>query len=276
MWLDSQIELVLQSRSFKTNVHHLANETGMDDYEAQTELSSEILNKRFSGLNPLDVIKGLEDNDPYFTFKVTYARKDIERRLYKDINRQKDTINKLQDTVNRQYLFEVDNGFSKDDIERVIDLLPDLYKNTKTQLFVATCLRYGKAETMIRLQLTPKQFHQKLRNAERYSNRHREKFNLVAVSNEEIALMDEQVCLIALISCLESCDYTDDKFQSLLDYLADMSGELIGQLPGIKHQAAVLEHWTNADVNDKYTLVNGIYERLDDIGRTSVRGNAYA
>lgn len=261
--LEILVELVMGLKSFKTNVHQLSNALAISQRESEGLLLDELISKRLkhTGL----MITAIQSGDiNQVSWQCTFCRKEIIRRHFRIENKQQHTVEVLKDR--QATLIQMINQDAMD-VEQIITLVQaqKLFVNSRTEQWVCCVLRFGRDETMARYGQNVRQFTAKLRGVAKYCDKHRQRFRGLIISKNDQALLGEEQQLLGLITALESLDYQDEHYQQLLTYHQDYVSDLIGDVPGIQCQPALLYHWATASNHDKYLLVNGMYARLQYI-----------
>nr|WP_054756610.1 hypothetical protein [Liquorilactobacillus satsumensis] len=170
-------EKLINSRTFITNVHQLANSYYISDAEAQSLLLDEILQHRLGSYNDQEIIQSLADNSSVFNWKITFAAKDVGKKISQQRRRESETVDMLKLGINDSFVINLSNVANSkgSDTARVIQLLPKLLRKKSTRDFISLTLLYGEIETRERLGITEKQFKKKIENIEAFCKRHRQR-----------------------------------------------------------------------------------------------------
>lgn len=261
---DELVQAILQSRTFKTNQHQLANALHINDQEAKAELLDKVMNGRFRGLDAKEEAYKVRHNDPVSLWKITYAKRDLQAHYFHQLNKQAGVTNQLKSLATESYSMEPDED--ELDLEAIKEMLPDLFPIAKTRDFIMLVLTVGKEETMARLNMTSRAFGQKVKGIQHYATDHRLKFNKVAKQQEDQEATNEIELLKAITDLVESEGFEDDQLTELLkepEFLAE-ANELV-DCPEIKSQYAIVYQFHLAYQEDKYTFVNNVYARLVEL-----------
>ena len=166
MLADEYVQEILDSWSFKTNTHKVANSLHISDTVAAGLLLDECANRNIA--MPLNSLQ---------QWKITYAAKDVIRNHYKYINKNEDLINTIKLTQQStssgldESLKDLNTNY-----EELTAIIQTSFPNKKTQQFVQSVFDVGAEQTMADLEITKKQFNRKLKKACDYASHHRAKF----------------------------------------------------------------------------------------------------
>lgn len=261
---DELVQAILQSRTFKTNQHQLANALHINDKEAKAELLDKVMNGRFRGLDATQEAYKVRHNDPVALWKITYAKRDLQAHYFHQLNKQVGVTNQLKSLATESY--SMDSTEDELDLEAIKEMLPQLFPIAKTRDFIMLVLTVGKEETMSRLNMTSRAFGQKLKGIQHYATDHRLKFNQVAKQQESQEASGEMELLKTMTDLIESEEFQDEQLMELLkepEFLAE-ANELV-DCPEIKSQYAIVYQFHLAYQEDKYTFVNAVYARLSEL-----------
>lgn len=265
------ITALLNCRTFKTNVHKLANELHISDTEAKSLLLDECINKRLRGVSKEDLTKGIRHNDPVLLWKITYAKRDIISHHYHELNKQEAVTDSIKSLIDESY--SMDTNEDQLDLKSIKDMLPKLFSIAKTRDFIMSVLTVGKKETLEKLDMTSRAFGQKLKGIQHYATDHRLKFNKVVKQQANQEAISEIKLLKTMTNLIESEDFEDEQLTELLaepEFLAE-ANELV-DCPNIKSQYAVVYQFDLAYQEDKYTFVNNVYSRLSELEKEILNG----
>ena len=256
-------------RQFLTDSHKLANTLGLSDADAKHELLLELTTHRLNGWSDKQVSQAIAANDPTLSFKVTYARKELLRRHYKQLNNQQATTQAMQVATGESYsIITLEPGQRTDsDMDTALGmLLPNVFANTATRLWVESVLRVGKDETQARYHQNARQFNQKLNRVCRYAEQHRERtIGLMKTTRDDNELKELEV-LQGWYDLLATEDTDDHELGEYIRNNRDTFTELV-DTPAIKQQGTVLESYEFATRADQYTLANIAAERKAKLER---------
>lgn len=261
---DELVVAILQSRTFKTNQHQLANALHLTDTEAKSELLDKVMNGRFRGLDAKEEAYKVRHNDPVSLWKITYAKRDLQAHYFHQLNKQAGVTNQLKSLATESY--SMDSHEDELDLVSIKEMLPQLFPIAKTRDFIISVLTVGKEETMARLNMTSRAFGQKVKGIQHYATDHRFKFNQVAKQQANQEASSEIELLKTMTDLVESEDFEDEQLTELLkepEFVAE-ANELV-DCPEIKSQYAIVYQFHLAYQEDKYTFVNNIYARLEEL-----------
>lgn len=269
--INPTITALLSCRTFKTDVHKLANELHISDTEAKSLLLDECINKRLKGVHQSELIKGIRHNDPVILWKITYAKRDIISHHYHELNKQEAVTDSIKSFVNESY--SMNTNEDQLDLKSIKDMLPKLFSIAKTRDFIMSVLTVGKEETLEKLGMTSRAFGQKLKGIQHYATDHRSKFNQVVRQQENQEAISEIELLKTITDLIESEDFEDEQLAELLkepEFL-DEANELV-DCPDIKSQYAIVYQFDLAYQGDKYTFINNVYARLGELENEVING----
>lgn len=266
---EKAIKRIISTRTFKTNKHRLSNTHRLSDLEAQSLLLDEILNHRLSNYSDEDIKRALDTNDSAFMWKITYSAKDVARNIINQKRRKKETLAKLKVNWDSSVINlnnQIGERLDKSEIAKVINLLPQLFREKTTREFIKSTLLYGKKETMSIFKITSRQFNKKLSNIEQFCNKHRQNFiNIVAGKEDEILLAELKI-LNECEGLIQNEEYTDDLFQSMINKHKAYLDDILGQYPDYPHNPVkLLNEFASQPQQEKYKLVNCIADKLHEI-----------
>lgn len=256
-------EKLLEIDSFKRAVHELMNMYHMSDYEAQQVLYSYVVEKRLKNWDIQDIYKAIDDLDEELNTKlkwiITYSRRSIA-----EINNREYAKQKMNDDISVHLdIIQLDDidKISEKDLDRILTLIPSLFADSSTALWVQSVLEKGKLSTQDSFSQSNKQFRDKLRSVEKYCENHREKFVNIVMSKEQRELIEEEKVLNEFIDLVENENSNDNNFQDLIQLHYDYIDDLIGLIPMVHKPLQLINNFKNAELKDKYKLVNKINER---------------
>lgn len=262
------IEQLGQVRTFVTNSHKLANVLQIKDRDAEQLIITKLFSEYQSALDNfvMQAVRG----DAKSLWHITFRTKDIIREHFSQESRQNIAADQLEyidfsrgiDYV-RQY-----------ELDKVIQIIPKIFRNKRTRQFVEMTLEFGEAETTAKLGIDRRRFHMKLCAVERYCRNNRQKFVGVAISKEEQDIMNELDSIDAMIKYLEA-DYYQDKFMAVrLRRLFDERDEALTNIldtPKIKRPLKMIVNFGDESIRQEcYVFVDRLYERQDKLKRRLV------
>ena len=244
---------IIQTRTFKTNTHYIANRLVISDADAQELLCTELAEHRLAKYSNDEIASLLDAGDPNLLWKVTYAARDATSKYYRALGKQAEHEyhGQLADIETGVIKLADDNGDKVEDIsEFKLQQVVSLFPTDKTRLFVDLTLRYGKTETMAVLKLTNKQYARRLRNATSYVNRHRSKFDLVTDQTR-----DRQLYILNSLNELFSIIDKEGSIQDWIDGHIKLTNSLLADSEVVRYQGAILNHWDTASKADQYAFI---------------------
>lgn len=134
--------------------------------DASQDLTLELLDHRLKSWSDADVEDAVMRELPSISWRITFARKDIERRQWHSEKVEQDKADMLKLTIPPDL-------HSEQEIEEAISRANSILHNSQSREWVACVLRHGKAETMVRFNQTNRQFQTKLRKMTLYLTEHR-------------------------------------------------------------------------------------------------------
>lgn len=262
---EKYIKKLFNLRTFKRTMHELENsQFKLSRDEAQSELLFQ-LKKRTKKYSGSYLKKMIDNEDDSFLWKITYSGKDALRVMFKDRQRQAEL--KRQAELNFGFIDFRQKTIDQKSINRVIGLLPQLFRKRSTRDFIKLVLTYGKKETMNQLNMTPKQFSRKVLNIETFCRKHKEKFIGIAINKKDEEFLNESKVLSEFIGLLESESYSDKQMQELINNHYKYIDDLIGTIPNIYSPLLLADNFEIANKQDQYKFVNKIYERKAEVGK---------
>lgn len=134
--------------------------------DASQDLILELLDHRLQSWTDADVEDAVTRELPNLSWRVVYARKDIERREWHSEKVEADKAEMLGLTI-------PPDQTSEQEISEAVERANAILHNYHSKKWVESVLRYGKAETMARYGQTNRQFQTKLRKMVLYLTQHR-------------------------------------------------------------------------------------------------------
>ncbi|UTD42275.1 hypothetical protein [Lactiplantibacillus plantarum] len=242
---------IIQTRTFKTNTHNIANRLVISDLDARELLCTELAEHRLAKYSNDEIASLLDARDPNLSWKVTYAARDVVSKHYRALGKQAEHEYHGQLANIETGIIKLANG---DKVENINEYqLAKVVKQFATQssrLFCDLLLRYGKTETMAQMRLTRKQFNRKLRNCLSYISKHQSKFDLVTNSRRD----HELYILNSLNELFNIIDKEGNIQEGWINGHISLTNELLS-ISKVHYQGAVLNHWETASNKDKYAFI---------------------
>ncbi|ATG98908.1 hypothetical protein [Lacticaseibacillus paracasei] len=248
---EKTIKELISLPCFLANASKLAYQLGMSRQDASQELLLELLDHRLRKWTNKDVTMAIAKDLPSLKWRIKYARKDLVRQSHKDATRELDKVQMLAG-------MEPQASNQAETLE-ALSLIPNLFKNANTRDWVASVLRVGQKETMLRFNdQTSRQFNCKLNKVCRYARKWQPKQpNSHA---KELKLLKEWDDLMA------DPETSDDDVQTFIGQHEEYINEVINS-PLIKYQATLVKDFAQASNKDKYILVNLMAKREQELDR---------
>ena len=250
---DDTIKRLITWRTFKTNVHAVANTLKLSDNDAQQELLNELISHRFSRYTVAELSSLIKAHDNNLGWVITYGRLDLISKHYKQLGwrSQMEHAAKLEDVSTGIIKLADDSGNTTDISEFKLQQVVAQFPTGKTRLFVDMTLRYGKLETMAVLKMSNKQYQRRLRNATSYAAKHSDKFSRV---NDQAR--DRQLYVLNSLNELDAI-INETREGSIQEFIDDHTKLTNGLLltSEVHYQGAVLNHWETASKTDQYAFI---------------------
>ncbi|MCG0823277.1 hypothetical protein IMAU10591_03026 [Lactiplantibacillus plantarum] len=242
---------IIQTRTFKTNTHNIANRLVISDLDARELLCTELAEHRLSKYSNSEIASLLDDKDPNLLWKVTYAAKDVCSKHYRALGKQAEHEYHGQLANIETGIIKLANGDKVENInEYQLAKVVQQFATQSSRLFCDLLLRYGKTETMAQMRLTRKQFNRKLRNCLSYISKHQSKFDLVTNSRRD----HELYVLNSLNELFNIIDKEGNIQEGWINGHISLTNELLS-ISKVHYQGAVLNHWETASNKDKYAFI---------------------
>lgn len=258
------IEAISNSQNFVTQTHKLANALNLSDADAKHLLMTELVEHRLNGMSDKQIQTYIDEENTWFSWRVTYSRKDLLRKRYKELHNQQQATRNMAATVQDSYsIIDMSRASrTQEDINAAIELLPQVFANENTRNWVESVLRVGADETQARYHQSRRQFNQKMNRVCRYAQQHRERtIGLMKSRNDESELKElESLKQWALLMANE--DVTDKQIQRYLNQHGSLVADIV-DTPKIKKQGQLVADWSNASNRDKYVFVNEMAARKE-------------
>lgn len=250
---EEDVQEIINSWSFQTNLHILANSLDISDTEAQSLLLDECIKRHVS--TPLTAV---------MQWRITYARKDLISRYYRDWQKNKDLENKLSVQQSPQQSLDENLKDLNINYEQLLSIIQASFPNKKTQEFVKLVFNVGSEETMAKLGLTQKQFNRKLKKACDYASHHRGKFTAIIDQQERQKLQAELAILRDYQMIINNRSSPESRIEQLIQDNYEYFEDFIGLIPNID-QCTLLRHYCMANRKDMYLLNETINTQINRI-----------
>ncbi|WP_436669699.1 hypothetical protein [Lactiplantibacillus plantarum] len=241
---------IIQTRTFKTNTHNIANQLVISDLDARELLCTELAEHRLSKYSNDELASLLDAKDPNLSWKITYAAKDVVSKHYKQLGKQAEHEYHGQLADIETGIIKLANGDKVEDItEYQLAKVVQQFATKSSRLFVDLLLRYGKTETMIQMKLTSKQFNRKLRNCLAYVAKHQSKFALVTSQ-----IRDRQLYILNSLNELFSIIDKRGDIQEWVSGHQKLTNELLADST-VRYQGTIIRAFNQASNKDKYAFI---------------------
>ncbi|MGJ3781579.1 hypothetical protein ACLOBT_07995 [Lactiplantibacillus plantarum] len=248
---EDNLNRIINTRTFKTNTHNIANQLVISDADSAELLCTELAEHRLSKYSNSEIASLLDDKDPNLYWKVTYAARDVCSKHYKQLGKRAEHEYHGQLADIETSVIKLSNGDKVENInEYQLAKVVQQFATQSSRLFVDLLLRFGKNETMAQMALTPKQFNRKLRNCLSYVAKHRSKFNLVTDGER-----DSRLYTLNSLNMLFSVIDKEGSIQDWIDNHTKLVNELLADSSDVRYQGAILNHWETASNKDKYAFI---------------------
>lgn len=134
--------------------------------DASQDLIVELLDHRLQSWTDLQTETAIMRDLPDLQWRITYSRKDIERRTWHSEKVEKDKADMLGLTI-------PPDPHNEAEIEEAIERANSILHNSQSRAWVSCVLQHGKKETMAKYGQTNRQFQTKLRKMVNYLTEHR-------------------------------------------------------------------------------------------------------
>lgn len=249
---EDNLNRIINTRTFKTNTHNIANRLVISDADARELLCTELAEHRLAKYSNSEISSLLDDKDPNLLWKVTYAARDVCSKHYKQLGKQAEHEYHGQLADIETGVIKLANGDKVESInEYQLAKVVQQFATQSSRLFVDLLLRFGKTETMAQMRLTNKQFNRKLRNCLSYISKHQSKFDLVTDNKR-----DSQLYVLNSLNELDAIinGTRDGSIQTWIDNHSKLVNELLADSE-VRYQGVVLNHWKTASKADQYAFI---------------------
>ena len=236
---------------------------------AAHDLLSELLEHRLRHMTNRQIEEAIAEDNEVFSYKIIYAEKDLVRKHYRDIAKEKRMAELVANGMPaNDSSLPVDLGTNTrttDDIQEAISLLPYIFSNRQTQEWVAYVLNYGQQETMAHFGQSPRAFRQKLLRSCKLAEQRQLTTVGLLENQEDKAMLSELETLTSFAQLLADEATTATDIQRWIASHKQYVEDIIGLTPGIKYQATLVNHFAKASLPDQYAFVNACQSRLDSL-----------
>ncbi|MDO7805205.1 hypothetical protein Q7Q91_09455 [Lactiplantibacillus pentosus] len=247
---EDNLNRIINTRTFKTNTHNIANRLVISDLDARSLLCTELAEHRLAKYSNDELASLLDARDPNLNWKLTYAAKDVVSKHYRALGKQAEHEYHGQLADIETGVIKLANGDKVEDItEYQLAKVVSQFATQSSRLFVDLLLRFGKTETMAQMKLTNKQFNRKLRNCLSYVAKHSDKFDLVTDSKR-----DRQLYILNSLNRLFSIIDQRGDIQSWIDGHIKLTNELLAD-SDVRYQGTIIRAFNQASKADQYAFI---------------------
>lgn len=241
---------IINTRTFKTNTHNIANRLVISDLDARELLCTELAEHRLSKYSNDEIASLLDARDPNLSWKVTYAAREVVSKHYRALGKQAEHEYHGQLANIETGIIKLANGDKVENInEYQLAKVVQQFATQSSRLFCDLLLRFGKTETMAQMRLTNKQFNRKLRNCLSYISKHQSKFDLV--TNRE---RDSKLYVLNSLNELFSIIDKEGNIQSWIDNHTKLVNELLSTSE-VHYQGTIIRAFNQASKADQYAFI---------------------
>ena len=138
--------------------------------DASQDLILELLEHRLKSWTDQQTEDAIICELPGLSWRITYARKDIERRTWHSEKVESDKADMLKLTIPPDL-------HSEQEMNEAISRANSILHNGQSKAWVASVLQHGKEETMVQFHQTNRQFQTKLHKMVNYITEHRKEID---------------------------------------------------------------------------------------------------
>lgn len=244
----------------------MANTLGLSNADATHELLLEVLSRRLKGWTSAQVLQAVTSDEPVFSWKIVYARRELIRKHFKSVMKEHYKAEQLKAGLEpSESTIDLTRDGTNDDIAQALklELLPRVFANHGTAAWVAYLLQFGQQETMAHFHQSPRQFKQKLNRVCKLATARQIKSIGLLSSKQDKNLLNQLKTLTSFAQLLADEATTATDIQRWIASHEQYVEDIIGLTPGIKYQAIVLKHFAKASLSDQYALVNAMSVKLN-------------
>lgn len=144
------VHMLINNRTFKTNLHKLANGLRISDLDAQQELLVELITHKLKHYSDAELQALLLENNVVLNWKITYAARNVFRNNSK--KHAKERI--LKDELITHY---AESHTTKLNIDMLVNELSEINLKPRTKSFILSVFENGKQETQVMFQMNDEQ-----------------------------------------------------------------------------------------------------------------------
>lgn len=248
------VEELYNLPNFQTQTHTLIkNVNSSNTMSISKNLAESMLlegfQKRTRKMSNQEVLERLQANDNVIRWRITFARRDIEREIYRKRDKQNEMVDKLGNRM-----IEGNMNFNEKETKLVLDNLEQLFQHPSTRELVKNLLTYGEEETCHRLNINRSQFKNRVwRIVNKYIPNHRDTFReVLAVESKQQKKFNNYIIQLA-----NAHEESESKIQEVIENHKKLSEKVIGECdtPYIHNQVVMLTDYPSASKEDKQALV---------------------
>jgi hypothetical protein len=170
MLKESTIKDLLATPQFGRQASILSHRLKEPLNDASQDLILELLDHRLQSWTDKETETAITKELPELMWRITYSRKDIERRQWHSEKVEADKAAMLKLTI-------PPDQTSEKEIEEAISRANQILHNRQSREWVASVLQHGKAETMAKYGQTNRQFQAKLHKMVNFLTQHRKDYD---------------------------------------------------------------------------------------------------
>lgn len=274
---ENTLNIIINERTFKTNMHLLANHLHVSDRDAQTLLLEQYMLVRNKNINDEEWLKEWnnttcgEHNHQYQLFKITYSRYDIERAYFKRVKESYFYNNDLTENIRAE---ENDNSPYQNEL---IDILQNnmdqiFFSQKKKKQYVKCYLENGSKEAEEKYGMAAQTGT--LRYIYNWSQRDdiKKNINRCIERNNQLKKDNVKNAINTILYFENAEDKTlfeiDGKVAEVIDHNSEIVEDLIGQCKGIKQPVKLLRDYPHANGQDKIKFIDFLESKVDQYEKT--------
>lgn len=254
---------MLNSRTFKTNMHLLANRTNKSDRDAELDLFIQSLERfKMLRLHAADLIEKLRNEDEEIGWLITYAQRTLSSKHFEKNKREKNNVD-ITDVVDEAE-FVVGDSYGDAEIDEAVNMAKALFARNSAD-FVLQVLEIGRDEYMNKHQINGKVFNSRFANAKRtagskLSAKKREKYLKKQATDELTKHINQLNAIVSILETDSDLSGIDAIVASDLNYF----DELIFRAK-VHKPVAMLKAFSKCELKDQYKFSNQVYDTLDEL-----------
>lgn len=247
---ENNLNRIIQTRTFKTNTHNIANQLVISDLDACELLCTELAEHRLAKYSNNEIASLLDTNDQNLGWKITYAARDVVSKHYRALGKRAEHEYHGQLADIETSIIKLSNGDKVENItEYQLAKVVQQFATQSSRLFVDLLLRFGKNEAMAQMKLSNKQFNRKLRNCLSYISKHQSKFELVTDNKR-----DRQLYVLNSLNKLFDIIDKEGNIQDWIDSHVKLVNELLAE-SDVRYQGTIVRAFGQASRDDQYAFV---------------------